>query len=166
MPVPSPKRTRTVSMRWNAVSAYVYKVRQGRGHRGRRPAHADKGMIRELGRASSLPVHENADQCGVTPVGVHRDIKAPCRKGPPLRRVDPQSATKSGGDRYGGTSWIAKELRTSVRQSYRIMVAMAERTPHSDKDARNCPVEPARRASAQGIDVPRRRRRASPPTHG
>ncbi len=63
-------------------------------HRGRRPGHVNTGMTRELGRASSLPVHESADQCGVTPVGVHRDTKAPCRKGPRLRRVDPQSADK------------------------------------------------------------------------
>ena len=61
---------------------------------------------RELGRASSFPVGSpsrdfpsNADQCGVTPVGVDRDTKAPRRKGPRLRRVDPLCARKSGGDR-------------------------------------------------------------------
>lgn len=40
-----------------------------RDHRGRRPEHVNTGMTRELGRASSLPVRENADQCGVIPRG-------------------------------------------------------------------------------------------------
>src|SRR5213593_3532395 len=44
---------RTVSRRWNAVSAPSLSARQGRGHRGRRPAHAEKGIPRERVRASS-----------------------------------------------------------------------------------------------------------------
>jgi hypothetical protein len=82
------REPRTVSTRWNATSeATPMASRQG-GHRGRRPEHADQGMTRELVRASSLPVHRSAEQCGERPVGVHRETKAPCRKGPWLRRVD------------------------------------------------------------------------------
>src|SRR5438046_4386913 len=44
---------RTVSVRWNAVSALSLSARQGRGHRGRRPDHAGKGIARGLVRASS-----------------------------------------------------------------------------------------------------------------
>jgi len=49
----SKAQPRTVSACWNAVSAYAYRVRHGGGHRGRRPDHADQGITRELGRASS-----------------------------------------------------------------------------------------------------------------
>jgi len=53
--VPEPRgwETRTVSGRWNAVSVLSLWARQGRGHRGRRPDHADTGITRELVRASS-----------------------------------------------------------------------------------------------------------------
>ena len=66
------------------------KVSRARDHRGRRPGHVDTRIARELGRASSPPVQKTADQCGgSTSAGVHRVTKAPCRKGPRLRRVDP-----------------------------------------------------------------------------
>jgi len=44
---------RTVSRHWNAVSALSRSARQGRGHRGRRPAQAEQGRTRELVRASA-----------------------------------------------------------------------------------------------------------------
>src|SRR6266478_6905734 len=44
---------RTVSRRWNAVSALSLSARQGRGHRGRRPEQAGKGRARGRVRASS-----------------------------------------------------------------------------------------------------------------
>ena len=50
---------RTVSSHWNAVSAYADMVRHGGGHRGRRPGHADKGITRELPRASSVSCLQN-----------------------------------------------------------------------------------------------------------
>src|SRR5438552_16405334 len=52
-PEPRVWEPRTVSRRWNAVSAPSLSARQGRGHRGRRPDHADKGITRERVRASS-----------------------------------------------------------------------------------------------------------------
>ena len=52
-PEPRVWEPRTVSRRWNAVSAPSLSARQGRGHRGRRPEHADTGRTRELVRASS-----------------------------------------------------------------------------------------------------------------
>ena len=42
---------------------------------------------------------EFADHCGVKPVGVDRVTKAPRRKDPWLRRVDPLCARKSGDNR-------------------------------------------------------------------
>src|SRR5213594_3927846 len=52
-PEPRVWEPRTVSRHWNAVSALSLSARQGRGHRGRRPEHADQGRTRELVRASS-----------------------------------------------------------------------------------------------------------------
>src|SRR5712691_11680998 len=53
MPDPWRWEPRTVSRRWNAVSALSLSARQGRGHRGRRPDHAGKEIARGLVRASS-----------------------------------------------------------------------------------------------------------------
>ena len=53
MPDPRVWEARTVSSRWNAVSALSLPAREGGGHRGRRPDHADTGITRELVRASS-----------------------------------------------------------------------------------------------------------------
>jgi len=52
-PAPRGWEARTVSRHWNAVSAPSLSARQGRGHRGRRPEHADQGRTRELVSASS-----------------------------------------------------------------------------------------------------------------
>ena len=52
-PDPPAWEARTVSRRWNAVSALSLWARQGGGHRGRRPDHGDTGRARELVRASS-----------------------------------------------------------------------------------------------------------------
>ena len=59
MPDPRVWEPRTVSRRWNAVSAPSLSARQGRGHRGRRPDHAEKGITRELVRASSASCLRN-----------------------------------------------------------------------------------------------------------
>ncbi len=58
-PEPRVWEPRTVSRRWNAVSAPSLSARQGRGHRGRRPDHAEKGRTRELVRASSASCLRN-----------------------------------------------------------------------------------------------------------
>ncbi len=74
---------RTVSACWNAVSAYAYRVRHGGGHRGRRPDHADQGITRELGRASSASCPQRRGSMRSKHfVGVHRDIKAPATERP------------------------------------------------------------------------------------
>src|SRR5207245_7269818 len=98
-PEPRVWEPRTVSRRWNAVSAPSLRARQGGGHRGRRQDHADQGRTRELVSASSASCLYIADQCrdkssaGSPP----RDQSSP-RKGPPLRRVDPsiQNAGTTG----------------------------------------------------------------------
>ena len=59
MPDPWVWEPRTVSRRWNAVSALSLSARQGRGHRGRRPDHAEKGRTRELVSASSASCLRN-----------------------------------------------------------------------------------------------------------
>jgi hypothetical protein len=116
--MPDPRRWKpwTVSRRWNTVSALPLSARQGRGHRGRRPDHAGKGITRELVRASSASCLDIADQYGGEPSGgVHRAIKAPTGKA--RRPAGSIHSPKCGDDRYGGTSGNAKELRMGVRQS-------------------------------------------------
>ena len=110
MPDPRVWEPRTVSGRWNAVSAPSLWARQGGGHRGRRPDHADTGIARELVSASSASCLAFAEQWGV-----HRAIKAPLGKarGP----AGSIHLSKRGDDRNGGTSGNAKELRTGDRQS-------------------------------------------------
>jgi hypothetical protein len=62
-PDPRGREARTVSVRWNAESALSLLVRQGGGHRGRRPDHAATGRTRERVRASSASWLADADQC-------------------------------------------------------------------------------------------------------
>jgi len=96
MPDPWVWEPRTVSGRWNAVSAPSLRARQGGGHRGRRPDHAEQGITRELVSASAASCLYIAEQCrakgsaGSPP----RDQSSP-RKGPPPRRVD--LSTKNAG---------------------------------------------------------------------
>ena len=105
-PDPRVWEPRTVSRRWNAVSAPSLWARQGGGHRGRRPDHADTGIARELVRASSASCLYIADQCGAqcSAGSPPRDQSSP-RKGPPLRRVDPstQNAGTTGTEGQAGT---------------------------------------------------------------
>jgi len=86
---------RTVSGRWNAVSAPSLWARQGGGHRGRRPDHAEKGRARELVSASSASCLDIAEQCGAScsAGSPPRDHSSP-RKGPLPRRVDPSIKTR------------------------------------------------------------------------
>ena len=106
MPDPWVWEPRTVSCRWNAVSALSLSARQGRGHRGRRPDHAGKGRTRARVRASSASCLYIADQCGAkcSAGSRPRDQSSP-RKGPPLRRVDPstQNAGTTGTEGQAGT---------------------------------------------------------------
>jgi hypothetical protein len=106
---------RTVSSCWNAVSALSLAAREGRGHRGPRPDHVDKGITRELVSASSASCLDIADQCRAKGSALIREIKAPLGKARgPAGSIHP---SKCGDDRYGGTSGIAKELRKGVRKS-------------------------------------------------
>jgi hypothetical protein len=86
---------RTVSSCWNAESALSLPAREGGGHRGRRPDHADTGITRELVRASSASCREIAEQCRAegSAGSPSRDQSSP-RKGPPPRRVDPSIKTR------------------------------------------------------------------------
>jgi hypothetical protein len=95
VPDPRVREARTVSVRWNAVSALSRMARQGGGHRGRRPDHADTGIARELVRASSASCLEIADQCraGSSAGSPPRDQSSPW-KGPWPRRVDPSRKTR------------------------------------------------------------------------
>ena len=95
MPDPRAWEARTVSARWNAVSALALLARQGGGHRGRRPDHVDTGRTRARVSASSASCLDIADQCraessaGSPP----RDQRSP-GKGPSPRRVDPARKTR------------------------------------------------------------------------
>jgi len=128
-PEPRVWEPRTVSRRWNAVSAPSLWARQGGGHRGRRPDHAEKGRTRERVSASSASCLEIAEQCGATcsTGSPPRDQSSP-RTGSPLRRVDP-STQKCGDDRDGGPRGNAKALRKGVRQSERIIGARGAMRP-------------------------------------
>jgi hypothetical protein len=84
MPDPWGWEARTVSRRWNAVSALSLTARPGRGHRGRRPDHADTGRARELVSASSASCLHIAEQCS-----------AKCSAGSPPR--DQSSPGKARG---------------------------------------------------------------------
>ena len=109
------REPRTVSTCWNATSEATPRASRHGGHRGRRPEHADQGMTRELVRASSSPVVRNRGTWAEQPsAGVHRETKAPTRKGL-LRKADP--VLKCGEHRYDATSRSAKERRMDVRQS-------------------------------------------------
>ena len=109
------REPRTVSTCWNATSEATPRASRHGGHRGRRPEHADQGMTRELVRASSSPVVRNRGTWAEQPsAGVHRETKAPTRKGPHCR-VDPYR--KGRERRYDATSRSAKERRMDVRQS-------------------------------------------------
>ncbi len=116
MPDPRGWEPRTVSARWNAVSALSLRAREGGGHRGRRPDHVDRGIARELVRASSASCLDIADQCRAQgSAGSPPREQSSRGKGPrPVGSIHPP---KCGDDRYGGTSGNAKELRTGVRQS-------------------------------------------------
>ncbi len=92
---------RTVSSCWNAVSAYAYRVRYGGGHRGRRPGHVDKGITRELGRASSAScLHRRGSMPRPLGGSPPRNQSSRPRKGPPGRSI----FRKGGDDRYEVTS--------------------------------------------------------------
>ena len=106
---------RTVSTCWNATSEATPTASRRRSHRGRRPEHADQGMTRELARASSSPVVRSRGTWAEPPsAGVHRETKAPTRKGPHCR-VDPYRKRRER--RYDATSRSAKERRMDVRQT-------------------------------------------------
>jgi hypothetical protein len=95
IPEPRAWEVRTVSVRWNAVSALSVQARQGGGHRGRRPDHVDTGITRELVRASSASCLENAEQHGGEHSGGSPPRDQSSRwKGPPPRRVDPSIKTR------------------------------------------------------------------------
>jgi len=95
MPDPRGWKPWTVSCRWNTVSALPLLARQSRGHRGRRPDHAGKGITRELVRASSASCLEIADQRGAEhSAGSPPRDQSSRRKGPRPRRVDPPIKTR------------------------------------------------------------------------
>ena len=106
---------RTVSTSWNATSEVTPLASRLGGHRGRRPEHTDKGMTRELVRASSSPVVRKRGPSAERPsAGVHRDTKAPTGKTPTARSIRIQ---KRGERRYDATSRMAKARRMDARQS-------------------------------------------------
>jgi hypothetical protein len=106
MPDPWVWELRTVSGRWNAVSALSLSARQGRGHRGRRPDHAGQrdntgtreSLISLLSRKSRSSAEPN------TPRGVHRVTKAPQERpvAPPGRSLS-QNAGTTGTEGQAGS---------------------------------------------------------------
>jgi hypothetical protein len=102
---------RTVSPCWNAISCRAPQASTARGHRGLRPDHADKGITRELTRASSVSCLQHRGSRGSPPRDQSSDTER--LAAPPGR----SSMLKRGDDRYEGTSRMAKEPRMDVRQS-------------------------------------------------
>jgi len=82
------REPRTVSTSWNATSEGTPLASRLGGHRGRRPKHTDKGMTRELVRASSSPAVRKRGPSAERPsAGVHRETKAPTGKTPTARSI-------------------------------------------------------------------------------
>ena len=106
MPEPWRWEPRTVSRRWNAVSALSLSARQGRGHRGRRPDQAGKGRARGRVSASSASClyHRGAVQsqvrCGESTA---RSQLPPERPAAPPGRSIQQNAGTTGTEGQAGT---------------------------------------------------------------
>jgi hypothetical protein len=109
-PDPRVWEPRTVSRRWNAVSAPSLRARQGGGHRGRRPDHADTGRTRERVRAS-------AASCLYNRGAVQRQVRcgeSTARpKLPPERPAAPPGRSLSQNAGTTGTEGQAGTQRTS-----------------------------------------------------
>jgi|GEM_PF-5276298 len=106
MPDPWGWEPRTVSRRWNAVSAPSLTARQGRGHRGRRPDHADTGRTRELVSASSASCLQIADQCSAkySAGSPPRDHSSPGKARGPAGSISlSQNAGTTGTEGQAGT---------------------------------------------------------------
>jgi hypothetical protein len=106
MPDPKVWEPWTVSRRWNTVSALPLSARQGRGHRGRRPDHAGKGITRELVRASSASclhnrgVMQSHALCGESTARPKLPSERPAA--PPGRSIH-QNAGTTGTEGQAGT---------------------------------------------------------------
>ena len=105
-PEPRVWEPRTVSRRWNAVSAPSLSARQGRGHRGRRPDHADKGITpgtRER-LISLLSIHRGSVRshvlCGESTARSKLPQERPAA--PPGRSIE-QNAGTTGTEGQAGT---------------------------------------------------------------
>jgi hypothetical protein len=94
-PAPWVWEPRTVAVRGNAVSALSLAASQGRGHRGRRPAHAGKGRARGRVSASAASC---LDKRGAVQRQALGGASTACstlpRQGPPPRRAEPSSKTR------------------------------------------------------------------------
>ena len=102
-PEPGRCEPRTVSTCWNATSEPVPMASRLRGHRGRRPEHADQGMTRELARASSSPaVRNRGSSAEQSSAGVHRDTKAPAGKAPTAWPIQVLNAENAGTTQRAG----------------------------------------------------------------
>ena len=112
--VPDPRawEPRTVSARWNAVSALSLLARPGGGHRGRRPDHGDKRRTRERGRASSASCRDmrgavqSRGLCGESTARSTLPLERPAA--PPGRSIFHNAGTT-------GTEGRAGSRRTSGR---------------------------------------------------
>jgi hypothetical protein len=106
MPDPRVWEARTVSCRWNAESALSLPAREGGGHRGRRPDHADTGITRELVRASSascLDIRgavQSRGLCGESTARSKLPLERPAA--PPGRSIS-QNAGTTGTEGQAGT---------------------------------------------------------------
>ena len=97
---------RTVSSCWNAVSALSLVAREGGGHRGPRPDHADTGRARELVRASSascLDMRGSVQSgmlCGESTARSKLPMERPAA---PSGRSHKQNAGTTGTEGHAGT---------------------------------------------------------------
>jgi hypothetical protein len=97
---------RTVSSCWNAVSALSLVAREGGGHRGPRPGHADTGIARELVRASSascLDIRGSVQSQGLCGESTARSKLPLERPVAPSGRSIHQNAGTTGTEGQAGT---------------------------------------------------------------
>ena len=119
-PDPRAWEPRTVSARWNAVSALSLVARPGGGHRGRRPDHADTGITRELVRASSASCLDmrgsvqSRKLCGESTARTKLPRERPAA--PPGRSIHHNAGT-TGTEGHAGTRRNSGRARGSLSGS-------------------------------------------------
>ncbi len=106
------REMRTVLACWNAIPEPTTMASRSGSHRGLRPGHVDRGMTRELVRASSFPVFERRGSLAEsTSVGSPPRYQSSSRKGPtPQGRSNYKTRQNTGTTQRAG--WRRRVGRT------------------------------------------------------